>query len=72
MLKNGANIEAKDDNLRTPLHYAVENMYGLDVAKVLVQHGADLKAKSKDGKTPLEVAIEEKNEDVVNFLKNNQ
>ena len=72
LLKNGANIEAKDDNLRTPLHYAVENMYGLDVAKVLVQHGADLKAKSKDGKTPLEVAIEEKNEDVVDFLKNNQ
>ena len=69
LLKNGGNIEAKDDNLRTPLHYAVENMYGLDVAKVLVQHGADLKAKSKDGKTPLEVATEEKNVDVVEFLK---
>ena len=72
LLKNGANIGAKDDNLRTPLHYAVANMHGLEVAKVLVQYGADLKAKSKDGKTPLEVAIEKKNEDVVDFLKNNQ
>lgn len=48
-----ANIEARDDRKKTPLHYAKS----LDMTKLLVEHGADINATDKDGNTILYYAI---------------
>ena len=57
--------------MKTPLHYVAYEGNPSE-AKLLIDYGADVHAKSRDGKTPLDVAIDEKNEDVINFLKQYQ
>ena len=50
-LSKGANIEAKDDKERAPLHVASD--WGkTDVVRYLVSKGANKYTKNKDGKTP--------------------
>ena len=69
LIQNGAIVDAKDKDSKTPLHYAAENgEIGLEVTKVLLDHGAEMNAKSKDGKTPLDLAEDFKNEKIVKFL----
>ena len=71
LIQNGAIVDAKDKDAKTPLHYAAQNgEIGLEIAKVLLDHGAKTNAKSKDGKTPLDLAKEFKNEKIVEFLTN--
>ena len=54
LLKNKANVNAKDNWSWTPLHEAcLKNK--IDVILVLVQNGADLKIKNSDGKIPLDL-----------------
>lgn len=49
-LENGVNINEKDINGRTPLHYAGQ----VEIIKYLIEHGADVNAKSNYyGRTPL-------------------
>ena len=52
----GADIEARDENQRTPLHYAMENCEG-EVIMVLLDSGANIEAKDKDQNTPLQLAF---------------
>ena len=52
LIANGANIEAEDQEGRTPLHYAAR-MESVEVAKLLIQSGANIEAEDHEGWTPL-------------------
>ena len=51
-LRNGANVNAKDEDGRTALHLAAFNGHA-DIVEALLRHGADVNAKDKDGYTAL-------------------
>lgn len=46
LVKSGANVNAKDIENKTALHYAIE-MDRLETVKLLLEHGADYTAKSR-------------------------
>jgi len=50
LMVGGVDPNQKDDEGRTPLHYAVEYV---DIAELLIRHGADPNARDKIGRTPL-------------------
>ena len=53
LIQNGAIVDAKDKDAKTPLHYAAQNgEIGLEIAKVLLDHGAKTNAKSIIKKRP--------------------
>jgi hypothetical protein len=52
---SGANANARNRDMRTPLHWAASNG-NASVVRALVAAGADMEAKNADGETPLEVA----------------
>lgn len=54
LLKAGAEINAKNDDGGTALHYAVDS---LEKTRLLLDHGADPNIKSGDSITPLLIAI---------------
>ena len=62
LLAAGVDVNAKDDNGLTPLHYAVSKGYWTFV-NFLIKEGADVNAKSDEGKTPLDFAIKGKHTD---------
>ena len=70
LVEKGADVNAKDKDGWTPLHYAASNGY-LDVVKFLVENGADVDAEDKDSQTPLHVAAFFGHLDVVKFLVKN-
>jgi len=67
LLENGAELETKDKNGRTPLLWAVIDQREAEV-KLLLEKGADLETKDKDGQTPLLWAAEKKYEQVMKPL----
>ena len=52
LLGEGADIESKDKDGRTPLSWAAERRYE-SVVKLLPENGADINAKDESGQTPL-------------------
>jgi ankyrin repeat protein len=52
LLDNGADVNAQRDDLRTPLHLAL-NVGELNVAQLLLERQADVNARNDDGQTPL-------------------
>jgi len=57
LISNGAKVNAKNNNLDTPLIIAVS--FGkLKILKFLIEKGADVNAKNKKGKTALDIAME--------------
>ena len=55
LIQQGADVNTKDTNFRTPLHLAAwENAFA--TVEVLLKHGADVNAKLRDGVTPLHFA----------------
>ena len=67
-LKHGANVNAKDDNGSTPLHWAAaKNAH--ETAEVLLKHDADVNAKNKEGWTPLFIAASENAHETVALLR---
>ena len=67
LLKNGADVNAVDDNGETPLHYVIQslNSHSLDayeesieIANFLINEGADVNISNADGNTPLHYLIQ--------------
>ena len=50
LILNGADVNASDDNGKTPLIWAASN--SLESAKILISRGADVNTKANDGMTP--------------------
>src|SRR3990172_10442231 len=55
LLDHGADIEARDNNDFTSLHYAAFNGHQVTVA-FLLDHGANIEARDNQGVTPLHIA----------------
>ena len=55
LVNNGANVNDRDNEGKTPLHYAISNV-PMEIVKILVINGARLNIKTDDGYTPLDYA----------------
>ncbi|KAF3289438.1 hypothetical protein TWF970_003217 [Orbilia oligospora] len=67
LLREGFDLEAKDDSDQTPLSLAAEEGHA-DVVELLLREGADPEAEDEDGQTPLSFAAGEGHADVVELL----
>uniref|UniRef100_A0A670JZE6 Uncharacterized protein n=1 Tax=Podarcis muralis TaxID=64176 RepID=A0A670JZE6_PODMU len=64
LLNHGANVNAKDNELWTPLHAAATCGH-INLVKILIQHGADLLAVNADGNMPYDLCEDEPTLDVI-------
>ncbi len=69
LINHGADVNAKDDDDRTPLHNAVwaENK---EIVELLINHDADVNAKDDRDYTPLHSAVSRENKEVLKLLIN--
>ena len=71
MIKNGADVNKKNDNGDTPLIVAVENVIGsYGMLGVIINMGADYNIKNNDGKTAMDIVIEEDDKAALHHLNN--
>ncbi|WP_300759089.1 ankyrin repeat domain-containing protein [uncultured Brachyspira sp.] len=71
MIKNGADVNKKNDNGDTPLIVAVENVVGsYGMLGVIINMGADYNIKNKEGKTAMDIVIEEDDKAALHHLNN--
>ena len=55
LIQNGADVNVKDINFQTPLHFAAE-WNAIDTIPILIQHGADVDAKNFKFESSLHIA----------------
>ena len=67
LIAAGAKLEAKDQDSKTPLHWAAYKG-NQEVVKALVDAGANLEAKNQGGRTPLHVAAYHGHQEIVQVL----
>jgi ankyrin repeat protein len=68
LLANKAEVNAKEEDGITPLHFAAEE--GLkDVVELLLSSNADVNAKDNDSNTPLRLAVSNSHADVAELLR---
>ena len=68
LLKNKADVTARDQSGSTPLHWAAFGGYK-DVVALLLENKAEINTRDNKGETPLHVAALEGNKDVVVLLR---
>ncbi len=68
LIRNGADVNGKDDIDRTPLHLGKKNQSHPKVTALLIAHGADVNAVQVGEVTPLMVAAEQGRIDDMNIL----
>jgi ankyrin repeat protein len=66
-LTHGADINAKNKDGRTPLHFVA--ISGDPKVALLIAQKADVNVRDKDGKTPLELAIDNGSTGVADLLR---
>jgi len=66
LLKYKADIEAKDNDGSTPLHYVKD--YNIDICRLLIDSGSNINAKDNGGKTPLHYAKLFNDDEIRNLL----
>jgi len=69
LLKNGANVNAKQLQDYTPLHSAAHNGK-IELSKLLIENGADVNAKTDNGKTTISIALEKGFKELANLIVN--
>lgn len=58
LLDRGAEVDARDEDGQTSLHWAAwYGEYHIDIARLLLDKGADPNAAADDGRTPLHLAV---------------
>lgn len=61
LIGHGANVNAVDCDLKTPLHIAIENQHEEIIGILLCHPGIDLKIRDKTGNTPFASALQVRN-----------
>jgi ankyrin repeat protein len=62
LIEGGADIDAPDNEKRTPLHYLYVCSFGNEaIAKLLIEKGADVNARDAAGRTPVSLAFNNPN-----------
>ena len=75
MIQKGADVNAKDNDQKTPLHHTISTPNGrrssssVEMAELLIQNGADVNATDKCNCTPLHVAADDQPKMVELLLK---
>ena len=67
-LADGADMNARDDDGLTPLHFAAERGHK-EIVELLIANGADVNADSQGGGTPLDEAIGYKHTETADLLR---
>ena len=68
LLDKGANVNAKDDTGKTPLHWVAPARDNPEMVKVLIAKGADVNAQDNAGETALMIASSQSNPGIVTAL----
>lgn len=69
LLDKGANVEAVDQHMKTPLHHAVIEGFE-EMVELLLRKGANVKVEDYRGATPLQVAIAKGADSIITLLLN--
>ena len=69
LLTQGADVNAQDGTLSTPLHLAASSHLG-NAAHHLLSHGANADAKDDRGQTPFQIALSSGRSEITEFLSN--
>ena len=67
-LAAGTDVNAKDGDGYTPLHFAAINGHK-ELAELLIDSGADVNAKDDFGETPLDWAVDEGQIEIADLLR---
>ncbi|XP_074044887.1 GA-binding protein subunit beta-2 isoform X2 [Macrotis lagotis] len=68
LVRNGADVNAKDMLKMTALHWATEHHHR-DVVELLIKYGADVHAFSKFDKSAFDIALEKNNPEILVILQ---